>query len=538
MSDVLWSIDYLVINTGAIFGFGWVFHKENEIESVYLKVESKDGKLNKTIPVDAGTLRKDVGKQYSGNISAKYSGFTILGGVDELPDIGKVYLECHLDNGVEIEVVVPQSNIHNTSKIEGVINYDFKYFFAYLKKGVNLLSSGEFAILFERIKNFLSMKSKAEIKRPIDVSLLFKKAEEKNVCLIIDHDLGGGANQYRNNFIEGIIKEGRSVLIVTFHLATLSYELKVKNNRINLRFSIPDLDFISQVCKFISVGDIIYNTSVSFVKPTEIPVFLRNLKKQTSGHLCILIHDFYMVCPSHFLLNNKTEFCNIPDISACAKCLPKNSNGFVSLLEDYNMHKWRDLWGLALACADEVVAFSNSSAQLLNKAYPHNHMKIIVRPHKVEYLTGKNPVIKETSTICIGVLGDIGIHKGAYYIQNIAKIIKERGLGLKIVIIGSINVSCDSSVVRQTGMYSHDKLPRIIEDSGVNIMLFPSFWPETFSYVVQELIDMDLPVACLNIGAPAERLSKYSKGLVLNSMKPENILDELILFHQKIYFNN
>ncbi len=66
-------------------------------------------------------------------------------------------------------------------------------------------------------------------------------------------------------------------------------------------------------------------------------------------------------------------------------------------------------------------------------------------------------------------------------------------------------------------------------------MLFPSICPETFSYVVHELMDMKLPVASFNFGAPAERLASYSKGLVLSSMDPASVLDELISFHRKTY---
>ncbi len=46
---------------------------------------------------------------------------------------------------------------------------------------------------------------------------------------------------------------------------------------------------------------------------------------------------------------------------------------------------------------------------------------------------------------------------------------------------------------------------------------------------------MDLPVASFNFGAPAERMISYPKGLILASMDAAHVLDELILFHSKIY---
>jgi glycosyltransferase involved in cell wall biosynthesis len=81
-------------------------------------------------------------------------------------------------------------------------------------------------------------------------------------------------------------------------------------------------------------------------------------------------------------------------------------------------------------------------------------------------------------------------------------------------------------------------LTGLIEKSGANVFLFPSIWPETFSYVVQELMSMSLPVASFNFGAPAERLETYQKGLVLDSMDPATVLDDLISFHRKSYLAN
>jgi len=75
----------------------------------------------------------------------------------------------------------------------------------------------------------------------------------------------------------------------------------------------------------------------------------------------------------------------------------------------------------------------------------------------------------------------------------------------------------------------------LLEDNGVNVILFPSIWPETFSYVVQEMIELGYPVASFNLGAPAERLQKYDKGVLLSSMNPEIVVQELIDMHRKIY---
>jgi glycosyltransferase involved in cell wall biosynthesis len=175
---------------------------------------------------------------------------------------------------------------------------------------------------------------------------------------------------------------------------------------------------------------------------------------------------------------------------------------------------------------------------LIQKAYPSlDTARAVVKPHAVKHL--KHQIVQPTHTtsLRIGVVGQIGYHKGAKVVQELADEIKARKLDTQIVVIGTIEAQCEQSVVRQTGSYRHDNLPALIESSGVNIMLFPSIWPETFSYVVQELIELGLPVACYDLGAPAERLSDYKKGLILKEATASATLNDLILFHQRIYMS-
>ena len=49
---------------------------------------------------------------------------------------------------------------------------------------------------------------------------------------------------------------------------------------------------------------------------------------------------------------------------------------------------------------------------------------------------------------------------------------------------------------------------------------------------------MDIPVACYNIGAPTERVSKYKKGLVLDTIDPEKNLIEIKDFVLKLRNTN
>jgi glycosyltransferase involved in cell wall biosynthesis len=408
-----------------------------------------------------------------------------------------------------------------------------------MRRGWPLLANGQFRILFDKAKRYLGGRPQAALANAKIIRGMLTPGELRCSVLIIDHELGGGANQYRKRIVAEKVTEGATVFILSFHVATLSYVLTIQNKRLNERFWISGYAFLVEVAKTVDLKEIIYNTGVSFTRPDELPQLLVKLKNQFNSRLTLLLHDFFMVCPSHFLLDSNGAFCNIPELEKCRTCLPSNQQGFAPLFPSQNIAQWRFLWGNALSLADEIRAFSNDTLDLLKKAYPALDLsRAIVKPHDVKYLgSGKiNPSF--TAKLKIGVVGQIGLHKGAKFIQELAKEIKSRDLDIQIMIIGAIEASCVKSVVKQTGPYQQEQLRTLIEGSEANIMLFSSIWPETFSYVVQELIALNLPIACFNLGAPAERLASYSKGLILNRQEASSVLDELIAFHQRMYLLN
>ena len=72
------------------------------------------------------------------------------------------------------------------------------------------------------------------------------------------------------------------------------------------------------------------------------------------------------------------------------------------------------------------------------------------------------------------------------------------------------------------GEYELSELPGLLERYGVNIGFISSIWPETFSYVTQELMMLDLPLVCFDIGAPRDRIGKWKKGRIIPEMTPES----------------
>lgn len=541
MPDFCWHVDSLIIRGNTLFGFGWAFHRRQKIVELSFRLQSAGGGALGSIRADFGKPREDIKREFGDVPAALHSGFVVLGAAAAMDGPGSILLECTLADGSLIERAVPASRVVWLGREDdaGGNQRVLRQFFLFFRRGVHLVRAGKVVSLFEKIRRYLKGRPKSVIKDPADLARILQTHKGGPLTVILDHDLGGGANHYRERLVESLVHEDGTALILTYHVATLTHMLVVRDEGANLRYAISGLAFVLDAVESLDVREIVYNTGVSFARPEEIPQFLVALKAKTHARLKFLVHDYFMVCPSHFLLDFEGRFCRIPDLDACARCLPRNAQGFATLFAARDVGLWRSAWAAGLAAADEIVAFSTSSVDILQKAYPQiGADRISVIPHTVEYLRPGGVRVGNTDTLCIGVVGMIGFHKGARIVQALANEIKRRGAGIKVVVIGSIEASCDPDVVTETGPYHHDQLPDLIEKAGVNVMLFPSICPETFSYVVQELMDLQLPVASFDFGAPAERLSGYARGLVLGSMDAPNILDELISFHRRIHLAN
>ena len=506
MAELFWSVDSLIIKGDVLFGFGWVFHPQKGIVALRFKLLSAGGELLGYVCADNGKPREDIGSAFPDQPMALNSGYVVFGAVPTLAGLESILLECTLADGTLIDLTVPLSSVvHFGDADEADKNcLMLRQFWLFFKRGLHLVRTRKFTSLFEKVRRYLKGRPKTVLQNPSELALLVKQQQIENISLIFDHDLGGGANLYRDQLVDTFIQEGRTTLILTYHVATLTHMLIVRNSRLHERYAIPRASFILDAVEHLTLKEIIYNTGVSFTQPEDIPQLLITLKAKTSARLKVLVHDYFIVCPSHFLLDHEGKFCRIPDLSVCATCLPKNNQGFTTLFAARDMQKWRSIWGALLASADDIVTFSKSTAKLLQKAYPSIETdRILITPHKVEHPPTISVQIKHTDLLCIGVVGMIGFHKGALIVKALASEIKRRGIGVKIVVIGLIEANCEPEVVQQTGPYKHKDLPRLIENSGVNVMLFPSIFPETSSYVVHELVVLQLPLPHLIFGAPA-----------------------------------
>ena len=355
---------------------------------------------------------------------------------------------------------------------------------------------------------------------------------EKSI-LFFDHELGGGANAYREKFIQEEMQKNGKVFLFTYDFGKKEFHLRYYFQDFKICYSFDSFEMFFDLLGFIKIEKIIVSQIVSYENPLEIILKIEEIKKITNASLEILIHDFFPICPNYVLLNEVDKFCEIPAFDRCQRCMQKNEGYFRQYTTEKNLPKWRSAWENFLNLSNTIICFSQSSKNIFVKAYPKiENEKIKIIPHQIDDTLFRKIENRKSSKkkLIIGVLGGINKVKGAKIINEMAEIIHRNNLPAEILIIGEFNEKKYPQKIKVHGKYKHRDLPKIISRYAVDIFFIPSIWPETFSYTTQELIAMDFPLAVFDIGAPAERVKNYNKGLVLSEINAKIALDEIFEF--------
>ena len=332
--------------------------------------------------------------------------------------------------------------------------------------------------------------------------------------LVFDHAMGGGANAYRQQLVRHAESSGVPTAVVTYRAGQDAFNATYSFcGAESTRNASRPQDLVDPA----ALGDgatVVYNDLVGWPRPLAAVAFLRSLAERKDVHARVLIHDFYPVCPSYTLLDDSNRFCGVPaDLADCRRCLPGNPHAHLQA----DPGQWRSDWGGLLEVADEVICFSASSREILIRAYPALANRVLVRPHEPVTTIERSARVMAGRPLTVGVIGGINVAKGARVVMDLCEHLRSAAPAARVVVIGEVDPAEQRPFPNLTihGRYAAANLTTLVEHHGVNACLLPSIWPETFSYVTQEIMSLELPLVCFDVGAPPERVRDYPYGVVI-----------------------
>ncbi|PWT99082.1 MAG: glycosyl transferase family 1 [Terriglobia bacterium] len=239
----------------------------------------------------------------------------------------------------------------------------------------------------------------------------------------------------------------------------------------------------------------------------------------------VTLHDFWVMCDSHNLVDYRQRYCDIanqPD-AACDICVDarlKKKAGTQAIR--------RAFFRRILAQADAVVANTPGFFRLLARFYPDTALSL--RAHAIpvplpdtarlsdpgsELVELPQEANRAKRILRVAILGNFTFEKGA---DNIIRAMKQlRDSPIEFTIFGRVNPPYDKDLseldlpnLQIHGPYRVTELPGLLRD--MDISLHVSLWPETYCITVSEAWHNRLVPVVSDIGALGERVAHDENG--------------------------
>ncbi len=390
----------------------------------------------------------------------------------------------------------------------------------------------------------------------------------QRAAILITHDDGGGVEQRLAHAADIHCRAGRRPIILrpTVHGPTSQPAIAVCDG---LTRDLPNL---------------------VYAMPRELPALLRLLRTANpdrieAHHLAehtpaiydliarlglpynVHVHDYAWVCPRIALVAQRSRYCGEPDLPGCEDCVADHGH---FLNEDIGVAALRARSAGFLAAAQRVIVPAEDVATRIRRYFPALRPVVVpheddclvapatapgrrsaanratgaLEQHQTDWNSRADKVARENNGLdradcssqsesgLVCIVGAIGEHKGYDILLACARDAARRTLGLRFVVVGHTIDDArlmDTGRVFVTGQFQPDEAPRLIAAQHADFGFVPSICPETWCLGLGNLWRAGLAAAAFDIGAPAERIRRTGRGIVLPLGLPSGAINNMLL---------
>ncbi|MDO8870920.1 MAG: glycosyltransferase [Methanobacteriaceae archaeon] len=393
----------------------------------------------------------------------------------------------------------------------------------YTRKVREFLKSDEYVTILERIKNALENEN-------------LENNNKKRILYVI-HKGGGGTVHTNQDLIRNVGKN-----FDCYILSSSSKEI------ILLKYVDDDFEEIfSWAIKSEWSASDFYNSEFrdiyfNVLNGLKIDiVHLRHLIKHTFDlpsitsklglPMIISFHDFYFICPSYNLLDDKNNYC-------AGECTEGDGQCMVSMVElddlpilkDF-IPQWRNEISKTLDRASAFVTTSECVKDIFTSIYPQlstKNFKIIEHGRDFDPIE-KNilpyEIPEPSKPVKIVFPGNINNQKGLKLIKDLME--QDKNSILEFHFMGSLDPELEDCGIYH-GKYDREDFCKIIENIKPSFIGILSIWPETYCHTLSEAWSCGVPVLTTNLGAQKERTIKNNGGWFLDYQNPIAAYQEII----------
>jgi GT2 family glycosyltransferase/glycosyltransferase involved in cell wall biosynthesis len=250
------------------------------------------------------------------------------------------------------------------------------------------------------------------------------------------------------------------------------------------------------------------------------------------GPVVCSVHDLFLACPNFSLLYKKSSPCGIPeDRSVCERCLadvaeaPMPGSPPMAHVTLTYLEQFRALVAERLGVVDRWVFPSQSAADYFLRVYEPEPDRIEIIEHGSIIRLGRRPSAPDErllrdEPLRVAFVGLGWSKKGLEAVNELAEAF--RGSSVEIHQFGPLKEAA-SPELHAHGAYDNEHLPELLHRAGIQVVLLPGAYAETFGIVMNEALAAGIPVIGARYGALAERIRENGCGWTIDPMDREGI---------------
>ena len=127
-----------------------------------------------------------------------------------------------------------------------------------------------------------------------------------------------------------------------------------------------------------------------------------------------------------------------------------------------------------------------------------------------------NKESKKADEFRVAFVGGLCPSKGS---QLITSLVQKKANGITWILFGEIAdqqlIKLENNSLTKYGKYHRREIVQALRCTQVDLVCIPAIWPETFCYVLSEVVQAGIPVLCTDIGALGERVREGNLGWLL-----------------------
>ena len=338
----------------------------------------------------------------------------------------------------------------------------------------------------------------------------FKESEEKNVggTTLHVYDLINNMRQKFNFHVLYHSDEDLKYYVTSFfpsEKSTIPLETYSQFTTLSLYNDTFKKD-IEQIIEVLKI-DLIH---IHHMKNMYLDIF--NIADEKKTPIIYTLHDFYSICPTIKLFNNKTFLCDYTKPTGCGSCISKKNN-----LTSNPIPLWRKEFHKKLKLATKIIAPSLSTKNIFLDVYKDLTIEVVGHGYdKINKISNNNSLKKYHKKFNIAFIGDISEEKGLKYLREVTTAAANSD-----IIIHLFGKAADKKYNKNRknyiyhGQYLQKDLPSLLFVNDIKLICLMSMWPETYSYTLSESLISEIPVITFNLGAVAERVRTIDAGWIL-----------------------